>query len=146
MSYYPTNFYSNYLYGQQYPQYPNNSTIAQNPLQSTSMIQSGLQGKIVENAEVVKITDIPFGGYGIFPKTDMSEIYVKTWNNNGTTNITTYTPVISSQEDDKENEINHHELILNKIDELENKIDNIIANTNISISSKDRKEIDVNAY
>lgn len=40
------------------------------------------------------MTDVPFGSFSVFPKGDFGEIYLKTWNNNGTTQIITYKPVI----------------------------------------------------
>lgn len=40
------------------------------------------------------MTDVPFGSFSVFPKGDFEEIYLKTWNNNGTTQIITYKPVI----------------------------------------------------
>lgn len=66
MNFYPNN--NNYF--SNYPAYPQNN----NPL-------SILQGKIVENQEIVKTTEIPFNSFGVFPKGDFSEIYIKTWNN-----------------------------------------------------------------
>lgn len=106
MSYYPTNFYGNYPYNQ-YQSFP-------------SMPQpSILQGKIVDSIDVVRATDVPVGGYSIFPKADFSEMYVKTWNNNGTTSILTFQPV--EQKEDKQN--NNFDLLLEKINKLEEKID-----------------------
>jgi hypothetical protein len=52
----------------------------------------GINGKIVDSEDIVKATEVPIGGYGVFPKADLSEIYIKTWNNNGTTSILTYKP------------------------------------------------------
>lgn len=99
MNYYPgynpSNYYLNYPYGnqysspnggmQQYPQPP------QPPIQPQSL-QANLNGKIVDSEDVVKATEVPIGGYGIFPKADLSEIYIKSWNNNGTTSIITFIP------------------------------------------------------
>lgn len=122
MSYYPTNFYSNYPYGgnqynnQYQPQIPTMTQAQYQP-----QIQTGLQGKIVESEDVVKVTDVPMGGYGIFPKADFSEIYIKTWNGNGTTSILTFQPVIK-QEAEKEQETNNS-VILERISQLEEKID-----------------------
>lgn len=80
----------------------------------------GLNGKVVDGEDVVKATEVPIGGYGIFPKADLSEVYLKTWNNNGTTSIITYkpdknaeTPVQSAVTLD---------IIAQKIDALETKI------------------------
>ena len=54
----------------------------------------GIPGKSVDSAEVAKVADIPFGGYGIFPRADLSEIYVKMWNANGTTSTLVFQPIV----------------------------------------------------
>lgn len=137
MSYYPTNFYSNYPYGQQ--------SYMMNPYsQPQQQQQMGLQGKMVDGEEMVKATDVPVGGYGIFPKADLSEIYIKTWNNNGTTNIITFQPIANKQKEEQEKN-----LILEKLQLLENKIDNLVVpaatqveKTAASVATK-RKEFNI---
>ena len=62
---------------QQQPQMFNNQNMALNQL----------NGKIVENKDIVSVTEIPVGGYGFFPKADLSEIYLKMWNSSGTTDM-----------------------------------------------------------
>ena len=70
MSYYP--------YGvQQYsPIYQPQYQIQQQPTQQPS---SGLNCKIVDSLEVSKIQEVPFGSFGVYPKGDLSEVYVKSW-------------------------------------------------------------------
>lgn len=87
MNYYPNNYYLNYPYGNQYQQ-------QQMPYQAQTQTPQpqGLNGKIVDSQDVVRATEVPIGGYGIFPKADLSEIYIKSWNNNGTTSVITYKP------------------------------------------------------
>ena len=106
--------------------------------------QMGLQGKMVDGEEMVKATDVPVGGYGIFPKADLSEIYIKTWNNNGTTNIITFQPIANKQKEEQEKN-----LILEKLQLLENKIDNLVVSaatqvekTTASVATK-RKEFNI---
>lgn len=111
MAYYPNNFYQNY----QYSGYPQMSQMPQSPM------VSNLQGKVVDGIEIVKATDVPFGSFSIFPKGDFGEIYLKTWNNNGTTQIITYKPVI--EEETKKEEPN---LILEKINNIENQLTDLI--------------------
>ena len=119
MNYYQPNLYGSYPYSQ-YGQ--GQSAMMPQPPQQ---VYSTLQGKIVDNLETARVTDIPFGGYGVFPKADMSEVYIKTWTNNGTTNTITYKPVVTEEqiEEDK----NNLNVILNKIVEIENKIDSILS-------------------
>ena len=59
-----------------------------------SSMVNNLQGKVVDEIEIVKVTDVPFGSFSVFPKGDFGEIYLKTWNNNGTTQIITYKSII----------------------------------------------------
>lgn len=95
----PLNYYNQYPYNG----YNNNQFISPNNLQGYGNPQQGvnatpqpvpnvLNGKIVDSEDVVKATEVPIGGYGIFPKADLSEIYIKSWNNNGTTSIITFKP------------------------------------------------------
>lgn len=111
MAYYPNNFYQNY----QYSGYPQMSQMPQSPM------VSNLQGKVVDGIEIVKATDVPFGSFSVFPKGDFGKIYLKTWNNNGTTQIITYKPVI--EEETKKEEPN---LILEKINNIENQLTDLI--------------------
>lgn len=132
MSYYPTNFYSSYPYaqqGQSQPQYPNGPIISsqqqimQQQSQAMQMQQPmTLQGKMVDGEDIVKVTDVPMGGYGVFPKADFSEVYIKSWNSNGTTNIVTYKPTF--KETPKEDDTNT--VLLDKMNQLEQKLDAIL--------------------
>lgn len=118
--YYPS--YNNYPYTQgQMPsmQYPTYAT--QSYPQGTAAPQI-LNGKIVDSEDVVKATEVPIGGYGIFPKADLSEIYVKSWNNNGTTSLITFQPIVQKQASNTDS----LSPVLNRLSELENKIDMIL--------------------
>ena len=79
---------------QQQPQMFNNQNMALNQL----------NGKIVENKDIVSVTEIPVGGYGFFPKADLSEIYLKMWNSSGTTDTIYYCSVVEEREDSKNKE------------------------------------------
>ncbi len=138
MNYYPNNFYSNYPYGNTYPS-----------MQAQPMMQQPqtLNGKVVDGEEMVKATEVPFGSYGLFPKADLSEVYVKNWNNNGTTQITVYKPVISEQE--SEDKVDTIALLLEKVNDIESKLDSMVSQkqpTTIPTTPTKRKELNVNAY
>ena len=150
MNYYPTNFYSSYpqsqqsMYSYNQPQLPSYQT-PQTPIAAQT---NQIPGKIVDSQEVARVSDIPFGGYGIFPKADLSEVYIKMWNNNGTTSLVCFKPIIEGQivkeeekderkfHDGKESkqEYSHeecnklHEKLLEKINQLEEKIDEMQRN------------------
>ena len=71
---------------------------------------------------VLKATEVPIGGYGIFPKADLKEISIKTWNADGTTNVITFQPYTPPEQpsEEKSNSINHIDMspILEKISGL----------------------------
>lgn len=90
-----------YMYGQPYNQFYNQSMQNQNmqkpqeQYQSTNYVnrQTGLQGKSVDNIEVVKATDIPLdGSISYFPLTDGTGIVSKQIQMDGTSKIIVYRP------------------------------------------------------
>jgi hypothetical protein len=120
---------SNYQYGG----YQQQQSL--NPL----MTNPSLNGKIVDSIEMVKATDVPIGGYGIYPKADLSEIYIKSWNTNGTTSIMTYQikeECAVAAKDSLE------EKILARLDALESKISNLVIPQPTSAQKKE--EININ--
>ena len=101
MNYYPNNFYGNYPYGNSYPQV--SSTVPGAALNSYN--QNFLNGKIVDGEEIVKATEVPFGGYGVFPKADLKEIFIKTWTPEGKTKAAlAFFPYIDSLQTDIQKE------------------------------------------
>ena len=137
MNYYPNNFYQNYSYGNMYQPQQNQQAII------------GLQGKMVDSIDMVKANEVPFGGFGIFPKGDLSEIYIKSWNNNGTTQINTYKPV-PMEETKEAKEISSRDELLEKINALNEKLDLIMNNAakqdNRPTSTAAAKDVKVNAF
>ena len=133
MSYYNPNLYQNYM--QQYsgnymmPQ-PPMPMMSQNniPSQQGQPQASTLNGKLVDSLDVAKATEVPIGGYGIFPKADLSEIYIKSWNSNGTTSIITFKPITPEENPTSatQQEKSMSNVLIQKITELENKIDMLI--------------------
>lgn len=113
-------------------------------LQQTNYIS----GKIVDSEDVVKVAEIPFGGYGVFPRADLTEIYFKIWNNNGTTSIITYKPSTQQPVQSQEEIVNK---ILQKVENLENKISEltqpypIIATTSAQGEIK-KREVNLNEF
>lgn len=130
MNYYNPNYYmNNYPYmsppmQQTQPtptMFPNNQVINNTPTPTQT-----LNGKIVDSEDVVKATEVPIGGYGIFPKADLSEIYIKSWNNNGTTSVITFKPIIPDP-NTPTNNTDLNNILLQKIETLENKLDMFLA-------------------
>ena len=135
------NGYNNYGYQNFTPQ----PQQMQQPIQQSTIPQYNLNGKIVDGIEMVKATDIPLGGYGVFPKADLSEVYIKSWNNLGQSNIITYKPIIQQ---DAPLEVDNSQL-LSKIESLEEKLDQMAAVMGQAPAASDSKvegKVDVNAY
>ena len=135
MAYYPTNFYSSYT-KQQFSQYQ-----YQYQLQQQNNLYTGPQGKVVDSENIVKVTDVPVRSYWVFPKADLSEVYIKTWNSNGTTSILTFKPVINSKTPQEEEKTNN--MLFSKIEELEAKINSFLeqkTTTSTSSGTVKRKE------
>ena len=137
MNYYPNNFYQNYSYGNMYQP------------QQTQPAVAALQGKVVDSVDMVRVNEVPFGGFGVFPKGDLSEIYVKSWNNNGTTQINTYKP-IPVEETKEAKEISSGDELLEKINALNEKLDALMNSTAkqapTPATSAAAKDVKVNAY
>ena len=137
MNYYPNNFYQNYSYGNMYQ-----------PQQAQPAV-AALQGKVVDSVDMVRVNEVPFGGFGVFPKGDLSEIYVKSWNNNGTTQINTYKP-IPVEETKEAKEISSRDELLEKINALNEKLDALmnssVKQANTPAVSTAAKDVKVNAY
>ena len=146
MAYYQNSFYPNYssyMQQQQIPQYT-----AMTPQQTIQTI--GLQGKVVDSIDAAKVSDVPFGGYALFPKADLSEIYIKSWNNNGTTQISVYKPIPAEDSPEQKQE-DFNTIILQKVVGVEQKIDAIIGAINESPQPKkekieEKKDVSINAY
>ena len=150
MNYYPNNYYPSYPYGNMYSQYNQQQMqpMVQPPVtaQTQAAAAPQLQGKIVDSEEMVKATEVPFGGYGIFPTADLSKVYIKTWNNNGTTQITSYQPVTVEKTTEEDKKVDTTSLILESINEIEAKIDCIVSTKSSADKKDDRKEIKTNAF
>lgn len=129
-----------------YPSYPQFGTQQYAAVQPMSAPQQApaLNGKIVDSVEMVRATEVPIGGYGVFPKADLNEVYIKTWNPNGTTSVTTYAPTAPIKQE--EPEISLREL-LEKINAIETKIDNALASPQPEVKEKPiKREVKSNAY
>lgn len=81
-------------YNQQFPQL---QQTRQN--QSIYRLQNSLQGKVVDSLDVVKATDIPYdGSISYFPLTDGTAIITKQLQQDGTSKVIIYKPMIENEE------------------------------------------------
>lgn len=137
-------------YGQQYnPQQPYMDRLAglqqyQQTLQQPQMVGTqmslpnqpiGLNGKMVDAVEQITANDVPMNGsVAIFPKKDMSEIYLKSWTPNGTIATVVFKPVLEEQANNSvsipsemkigmDNEVT--EVFMQRFDELKDKIEEL---------------------
>lgn len=75
------------------PQYQSQATEYMNQIQNAYQKPLGLQGKTVDNIEVVKATDIPLdGSISYFPLVDGSSIVTKQLMQDGTSRMIVYKP------------------------------------------------------
>ena len=119
----------NPTYGQrQYPQMypPNFNQMYQPPMYQT--VPSGIQGRIVDNVDVVKATEISLdGSVNYFPLADGSAIVTKQLQQDGTSRMKVYKPVINETpkyitNDDLNNEVSG---LKQQIEELRNKLNRL---------------------
>lgn len=117
---------------------------------------SGMVGKMVGRIEDIAPQDVPMtGSPAFFPKQDLSEIYVKSWNSNGTLDTVVFKPVpmtdgINHMDGSKKLEIGLSNDVtvafMKRFDELESKISSIESsltkNTAKSTRSSTKKESD----
>ena len=136
---YPYNYVNQYV-----PQPQPQQFISQPMAPQTQQLQS-LNGKIVDSEDVVKATEVPIGGYGIFPKADLSEIYIKSWNNNGTTSIITFKPIIQEVKEPQTVEDNSLKII-ERLNALDAKIDSLMMNNVAATAQVAKKEVKGSDY
>lgn len=149
MNYY--NPYLNYPYannGMQQFNSPINQFTPQVPQMAQQQINpqpqmNVLNGKIVDSEDIVKATEVPIGGYGVFPKADLSEIYVKSWNNNGTTSVITYQPVVTStpQSDKALPDSSIILQLFQKMENVENKLDTFMQTQKTPAAAQEKEGI-----
>ena len=99
---------------------------------------AGINGRIVQAVENINANEVPMdGSMAFFPKQDMSEIYVKGWNADGTINTIVYKPYTAPKDSQAVNSMANTEnakftlsdestqLFLNKFEELSEKIEQL---------------------
>lgn len=141
---YQTPIMNNYL--PQYGAYQYNPMANIQRFQSQEQIQpqiqqpmpqqiAGINGRIVQAVENINANEVPMdGSMAFFPKQDMSEIYVKGWNADGTINTIVYKPYTAPKDNQTVKSMVNTEnakftlsdestqLFLNKFEELPEKI------------------------
>lgn len=125
----------------------------QQPVQQMQL-PIGLNGKIVPSVEVITANDVPMdGSVAVFPKQDMSEIYVKFWENNGTIRTIVFKPLseqnptnLSQTEEKPKFDLSEASTtaFMERFDNLEKQINELMTKPMTkSMTSKTKKESDV---
>lgn len=142
-----SNYLGNYPYNyvNQYVPQPQPQQFISQPMAPQTQQPQSLNGKIVDSEDVVKATEVPIGGYGIFPKADLSEIYIKSWNNNGTTSIITFKPIIQEVKEPQIVEDNSLKII-ERLNALDAKIDSLMKNNVAATTQVAKKEVKGSDY
>lgn len=61
---------------------------------------TGINGRVVQAVENINANEVPMdGSMAFFPKQDLSEIYVKGWNADGTIRTLTFKPILNDKAD-----------------------------------------------
>lgn len=107
--------YGSYPYPQPYAA-PPAIQAPQVPMPKTT----GIFGRFVSSASEITPNEIPMdGSYSIFPTNDLSKIYVKSWNTDGTITTLEFSPVGKSDKTEV-NQISDDPRISKILDKLEN--------------------------
>lgn len=127
------NFLQNYQQSLQQPVAGTQMSLANQ--QTMPQQIAGINGRIVQAVENINANEVPMdGSMAFFPKQDMSEIYVKGWNADGTINTIVYKPYTAPKDNQTVNSMANAEnakftlsdesteLFMNKFDELSEKI------------------------
>lgn len=114
-------------------------SLQQQPMQMNQQLMpqqiAGINGRVVQAVENINANEVPMdGSMAFFPKQDMSEIYVKGWNADGTIKTIVYKPYTAPKDNQTVNPMANTEsakftlsdestqLFLNKFEELSEKI------------------------
>lgn len=121
----------------------------QQSLQQPPAQISGLNGRVVEVAENILASDVPMdGSFAVFPKRDLSEVYVKYWTGEGKIATISFKPISEAQADISPTDntsLRFDELsnvlggLYDKVDSLSNRIDEVLKSKG-SQRSKERSD------
>lgn len=129
-------YYQQPMYQPQ-PQIPTYQPQPQMPAPAPTIAPQTLNGRLIDSIDTISANDVPMQGVSVFPKSDFSEVYIKTWTPNGTiktVRFLPYNPVNETQTDKlsqtdtdgpkwaAESAING---IMERLTDIENKIDKI---------------------
>ena len=92
------NFLQNYQQNLQQPLVPTQMSGANQQAMPQQIV--GINGRIVQAVETINPNEVPMdGSVAFFPKQDLTEIYAKSWNADGTIRTLTFKPVLNDKTD-----------------------------------------------
>ena len=142
------NFLQNYQQNLQQPLVPTSMSGANQ--QAIPQQIAGINGRIVQAVENINANEVPMdGSVAFFPKQDLTEIYAKSWNADGTIRTLTFKPVLNDKADILSGDTEKLEFdlsekategIMAKLNELSEKIEQLSLGTQRKISRAQNKE------
>ena len=92
------NFLQNYQQNLQQPLVPTSMSGANQQAMPQQIV--GINGRMVQAVETINPNEVPMdGSVAFFPKQDLTEIYAKSWNADGTIRTLTFKPVLNDKTD-----------------------------------------------
>ena len=142
------NFLQNYQQSLQQPLVPTQMSGANQQAMPQQIV--GINGRIVQAVETINPNEVPMdGSVAFFPKQDLTEIYAKSWNADGTIRTLTFKPVLNDKTDILSCDTEKLEFdlsekategIMAKLNELSEKIEQLSLGTQRKISRTQNKE------
>ena len=142
------NFLQNYQQNLQQPLVPTSMSGANQQAMPQQIV--GINGRIVQAVETINPNEVPMdGSVAFFPKQDLTEIYAKSWNTDGTIRTLTFKPVLNDKTDILSGDTEKLEFdlsekategIMAKLNELSEKIEQLSLGTQRKISRTQNKE------
>lgn len=142
------NFLQNYQQNLQQPLVPTSMSGANQQAMPQQIV--GINGRIVQAVENINANEVPMdGSVAFFPKQDLTEIYAKSWNADGTIRTLTFKPVLNDKTDILSGDTEKLEFdlsekategIMAKLNELSEKIEQLSLGTQRKISRTQNKE------
>lgn len=101
-----------------------------------------LTGRFIKSIEEVQPNDVPMNGSAaIFPAEDMSVIYARAWNNDGTISTVRYAPVIQDDEPEQSQGITLQD-VMNQLDNIQDLLKPKRTTTTRKTAAKKQEETD----
>ena len=142
------NFLQNYQQNLQQPLVPTSMSGANQQAMPQQIV--GINGRIVQAVENINANEVPMdGSVAFFPKQDLTEIYAKSWNTDGTIRTLTFKPVLNDKTDILSGNTEKLEFdlsekategIMAKLNELSEKIEQLSLGTQRKTSRTQNKE------